>query len=77
MRVRRHPGPLVGAILLATAVGGCSSPGRRPETDVVEVERIEVAAPASRPGDATGEAELVLPDADPPRAESVAPPSPR
>lgn len=74
MRTRSHA--VATAILTVISFGGCSSPSRGPETDVVEVERIEVAAPAA-PGNAAGEGELVLPAADPPSSETVAPPSPR
>lgn len=74
MRSRSHA--VAAAILMAISFGACSSPSRGPETDVVEVERIEVSAPAA-PGGAAGEGELVLPAADPPSSEAVAPPSPR
>lgn len=45
--------PLLAVLTLA--LGGCSSPSRGPEIDVVEVERIEVA-----PAPAGGE-EIALP----------------
>lgn len=77
MRAGRRPLPVACGILVAMALGGCSSPSRGPETDVVEVERIEVTAPAPGSGDTAREPDLVLPAADPPGAEDVAPPSPR
>jgi len=49
--------------------GGCSSPNRSPESDVIEVERIDLTAPA----DAPPEDAIVLPDAPP--APAAAPPA--
>lgn len=46
------PIALLAALLLACAAG-CSSPDRGPETDVVEVERIDPAAPAGAEGTPT------------------------
>jgi len=37
------------AIVGVAPIAGCSSPGRGPETDVVEVERIEIAPPVPTP----------------------------
>jgi len=55
MRSPALPSLVPWATLVAmTIVGvaptaGCSSPSRGPETDVVEVERIEIAPPAPTP----------------------------
>jgi hypothetical protein len=55
MRFHALPALVGNAMLMALAIvgvapiAGCSSPSRGPETDVVEVERIEVAPPAPTP----------------------------
>ena len=48
----RAPIAVLAALLLAGAAG-CSSPDRGPETDVVEVERIDLAAPTDAGGTPT------------------------
>ena len=50
--------PDVAAAVLLLAAVGCSSPSRAPETDVIEVERIDLTAPKP-----AAEESLVLPGA--------------
>lgn len=53
-------------MLVILAAAGCSSPSRAPETDVIEVERIDLTAPRPAP-----EESLVLPGAEPAPTETV------
>ena len=57
-----------GCVVTAALAGGCSSPSRSPESDVVEVERIDLTAPVKEAPE-----EPVLPGA--PSTPASAPPS--
>ena len=85
---RRAPLPPIGVVALlglaGWTLGGCSSPSRGPETDIVEVERIEVLPTETDapPADSGGEPEkpaVAGPtadgtlDAEHPAAEEVPP----
>ena len=51
------------AALLFLTAAGCSSPSRAPETDVIEVERIDLTTPKDASDAVPGEDSLVLPGA--------------
>lgn len=60
--------------LTGSAISGCSSPSRGPETDVVEVERIEALPTAPRSAADPGPAGVT--DESPAAADGVTPPPP-
>ena len=45
MRLHLLPAVVSSLTFLSATLVGCSSPSRGPETDIVEVERIEIAPP--------------------------------
>jgi len=64
-RRRAAPAGLVSLLGLACwASAGCSSPSRGPETDIVEVERIEVLPTETLTPGASGESEGSPPTVD-------------
>lgn len=70
----RTPSALLAALVLG-GVAGCSSPDRGPESDVVEVERIDPAVPTDA-GDTPSDASGRPSDADITPAGPAAPPAP-